>query len=119
MVAVFEHGRLCDYLIRTLTDSTLRGSVEAEYKALPTWLRLRFGMKPDSPHAYDVGSGREIESWLTSDGKVVVWIDTSEIVVHDVFVMEDAAEFVPLVLLNTLVHLPYTLFMAARYTLFH
>ena len=107
MVAVFEHGKLCDYLIRNMTGDSLRGSVESEFKALPTWLHLSFGLKPDNPHYYDVGSGRTIDSWLTSDGKVVVWYDSSESWVHDAFSMDNAPEFVPVTSLNTLIHLPY------------
>ena len=111
MAAVFQNGNLCDYLIRSRTDGSLRGSVEAEYKALPTWLRLRFGLKQNNTHGYDVGSGGSIDSWLTSDGKVVVWFDTAESWVHDAFSMENAAEYTLLLSLNTLIHLPYTLLM--------
>ncbi len=118
MVAVFEDGKVCDYLIRSRTDGSLRGSVEAGFSALSTWLQLRFGMKPANTHDYDVGSGDSIDSWLTSDGKVVVWFDSSETMVLDAFTMDHAAGFVPLTLLNTLVHLPYILWMLARYRLF-
>ncbi len=119
MVAVFRNGELCDYLILNLKDGSLHGSVEAGFKALPTLLQLRFGVKPGNTHHYDVGSGASIDSWLTSDGRVVVWSDSFEIMVHDVFTMANADEFVLLVALNTLVHLPYILSMVTWHSLSH
>lgn len=106
MVAVFRQGRLCDYLIRDRKTNALRGSGSAEHSALSVWLRLRSGA-----HHYDVGSGDTIDSWLTGDGKVVVWSDPAESWVHDAFTMKNADEYSTLTGLNALIHLPCTLFM--------
>ena len=117
LVAVFEHEQVCDYLIRDQATGVLRGSLTTEYKTLPTLLKLRFGGRPDA-HYYDVGSGGVIDSWLTCDGKVIVWFDSSEIMVHDAFTLKNAAEYQPLIALNWLVHLPYTLVMLLYYRVF-
>ena len=117
LVAVFEHGQVCDYLIRNQAAGDLRGSLTADCKTLPTLLKLRFGIRPNA-HDYDVGSGGMIDSWLTCDGKVIVWFDSSEIMVHDAFSLKNAAEYQPLIALNRLVHLPYTLVMLLYYRVF-
>ena len=64
----------------------------------------------EDAHDYDVGSGDTIDSWLTGDGKVVVWFDSSESWVRDAFTMKKADEFSVLTGLNTFIHLPYILF---------
>ena len=122
LVTVFGYdgewkGRVCDYLIRDQATGELRGSLAADCKTLPTLLKLRFGIQPDS-HYYDVGSGEVIDSWLTCDGKIIVWFDSSEIMVHDAFTLKNAAEYQPLIALNWLVHLPYTLMMLLYYRVF-
>ena len=117
MVAVFRKGKLCDYLIRDRKTDALRGSVAAEHRALSIWLRLRFGIPVDDAHYYDVGSGDTIDSWLTSDGKVIVWFDSAESWVHDAFTMKNADEYRMLTGLNTFIHLPYILIMTLFYRL--
>ncbi len=118
MVAVYKQERVCDYLILDQTTGSLRGSVSQENKALTTWLGLRFGKRPNDRHYYDVGSGGVIDSWLTSEGKVVVWWDSAESMVHNAFTMENSHEFSLLLLLNYIVHLPYTLAMMIYYSVF-
>ncbi len=111
MAAVFRRGRLCDDLIRDRKTNALRGSIAAEHSALSVWLRLRFCIPVDDAHHYDVGSGGTIDSWLTGDGRVVVWSDPADSWVHDAFTMKNADEYSALTGLNALIHLPYTLFM--------
>ena len=110
MVAVFRQGKLCDYLIRDRKTNALRGSAATGHSALSVWLRRRFCIPVEDAHDYDVGSGDTIDSWLTGDGKVVVWFDSSESWVRDAFTMKKADEFSVLTGLNTFIHLPYILF---------
>ena len=114
MVAVFEEGRVCDYLVCDQRTGALRGSLTGPYRALPILLGLRFGIRPDA-HYYDVGSGGYIDSWLTCDGKVIVWFDSAEVMVHDAFTLKNAPEYMPMLVFNVLVHLPYTLAMMLWY----
>ncbi len=114
MVTVFEYGKVCDYLIRDQHTGATRGSLTGEYKALPLLWGLRFGIRPDA-HYHDVGSGATIDSWLTCDGKVIVWFDTSEVMVHDAFTLNNAPEYAPMLTFNWLIHLPYTLVMMLYY----
>ncbi len=111
MVAVFQHGVLCDYMIRNLETGTLRGSVSSEYGTLSTWLRMRFGTRNTDEHYYDVGSGTVIDSWLTNDGRIVVWWDSAETMVHDAFTLKNVAEYSFLTGLNYILNLPYSFVM--------
>ena len=111
MVAVFQNGKLCDYMIRDQRNGTLRGSVSSGYGTLPLWFRLRFGMGNTGEHHYDVGSGTTIDSWLTNDGKIIVWWDSAETWVHDALTLKNSSEFILLTGLNYFINLPYTLFM--------
>ena len=111
MVAVFQNGKLCDYMIRDQRNGTLRGSVSSGYGTLPLWFRLRFGMGNTGEHHYDVGSGTTIDSWLTNDGKIIVWWDSAETWVHDALTLKNSSEFILLTGLNYFINLPYTLFI--------
>ncbi|MBR4768715.1 MAG: hypothetical protein IK088_07045 [Lachnospiraceae bacterium] len=111
MAAVFQNGKLCDYMIRYQRNDTLRGSVSSGYGTLPLWFRLRFGMGNTGEHHYDVGSGTTIDSWLTNDGKIIVWWDSAETWVRDAFTLKNSSEFILLTGLNYFINLPYTLFI--------